>query len=221
MSQHKFEVKAPDRFNMTTVIIINLLAMLPLCILYPLLLIVGLNVPSGFWGVPFGVWFVLLCGMCLLYLWFFPGLGGINYYTRRFVSQMFEGSGETGYICQVTMQPRLYRGIRAFLEDADDIGLVTLNDGVLKFRGDHSDIAITLSTDVTAELRTIGWRGLWYSGARIRLTFPGREPFHEIEFLERQCWSVKASKRLAQELYAKIQQATRGTGNSPGFAGPN
>ena len=100
-------------------------------------------------------------------------------------------------------------GFRAFLEDADDVGILSIQTDTLVFRGDHSDFTIILSNNIDVKLCNIGWRGLWIAGHKIRITFPGHDEIKEVEIGERKSWTIGQSRRLAREIFEAIESRIR------------
>ncbi len=161
-------------------------------------------------GAPF--WIIVIPLSCLalstfMFL-FLPGLMFANYYVTQRVSHLRSGCGADGTVCQLTARPRGCRGARAFFEDADDLGILSIEDGVLKFCGDHSDLKVDLSSIVRIELCNIGWRGLWFASRRIRLHLLGKQEIEAIEIAERQCWTVTDSRRLMLHIFESIRHTT-------------
>ena len=192
---------------MKAIIILNLLPAVP-----------GLIAGGGLGGIPVvliqiiyydsPLWLLLILP-CLLFIslivfWFWPGLFHSNYYICSLVSHLRANDGRTEYVCQIATQPRTCKGIQAFLEDADDVGIARIEDGVFKFHGDHSEISVNLY-NVSAELHNIGYRGVWYAGRRIKIVLPPQDKFKSIEILERQCWSAMQSRKLMLQIFEKIK----------------
>ena len=206
-----YEIKQPHKFNMRTVFVLSILPAVP-----------GLIAGGGLGGAVFGipvvliqiiyydspVWLLLILP-CLLFIslivfWFYPGLSQANYYICSLVSHFRSNDGRTEYVCQIATQPRTYKGIRGFLEDADDVGIVYIEDGVFKFHGDCYGISINLS-NVNVELNNIGYRSLWYAGRRIKIILQPQDKFESIDIVERQCWSAMQSRKLMLQIFEEIK----------------
>src|SRR5262245_53338701 len=68
--------------------------------------------------------------------WFLPfGLGN-PHVTRVVRSLKAPESAANRYIVQLTVFPRLRSGLRALLEDADDVGYLTITSDGLDYQGD-------------------------------------------------------------------------------------
>ena len=69
---------------------------------------------------------------------FFLPFGLGNTHVARLVRSLNPGASrdEDGFIVQLTVSPRLRSGLRALLEDADDIGYLTFAANELRFQGD-------------------------------------------------------------------------------------
>lgn len=211
-TQNTLEFRPPHRFGMREVVVLNLLAIVPSAIGSGLLVVGLTGTPLAVMlaissDVPIWVALIALCclALALVMYSFLPGLMFANYYLSHLVSHLQSDHGGVGCICQVATQPRTCRGARAFWEDADDVGVLTIQSGVLTFRGDHSDLTVDLSTNVSAELCNIGCRGLWFASRRIRLLLPERERVREIDIVERQCWSVVRSRGLMRQIFEAIK----------------
>ena len=206
--------RTPHRFGMREVVIMNLLPLVPAFIGGGLLGIGCAGIPLAAtlvvdYGFPYWIMVVPLCCLALVLAisLFVPGLMCANYYVRHLVSHLRSDHKGMSCICQMTTQPRICRGARAFLEDADDVGVLSIQPGVLTFRGDHSDLVVDLSNSVAVELHNIGWRGLWYASRRVRLILPEQERIHAVDIVERQCWSVFQSRRLMLEIVESIKSS--------------
>lgn len=216
--QHRFEVRAPSKFGIREVFLINLLGLVPSLIAGVLLGVGGVGFPGGiilavFCDTSYWIVFISLCCLVLgLTMFFFmPAIMFANYYIKALVSHLRPIDGETSYICQVSTLPRSCTGIRAFLEDADDVGFLSIHAGSIEFRGDHSDLTIALSNNVVVELHNVGWRGFWCAGRRVRILLLEHEEIQEIDIAERQSWTIIQSRRLALQIFEAIKSNIRKT----------
>jgi len=137
--------------------------------------------------------------------YFLPfGLG--NAHVTRLVHSLDPAAakGEDGFIVQLTLSPRLRTGLRALLEDADDIGYLSFTGTGLLFQGDS--VKLTVPFDCILEVRpqNIGLRGLFVYGRRIRLVVSGLPQVGAIEFAERSSWVLPTSRAMTQKLYERL-----------------
>jgi len=116
---------------------------------------------------------------------------------------------QDGYTVQLTLRPRLRSGLRAFAEDADDMGFLTLADSELVFQGDS--VKLTLPWGQINEVRTrnVGWRGLFVYGGRIVVTATGLPNVKAIEFAERSSLLLPSSRKASRELCERLEAAWR------------
>src|SRR5436853_3590528 len=116
MNRSKIEVALPRAFNYGSMVVIwayGSLLLLPF-----FLAVIGISL----------VWLgsltaLMLIGALALTAWFGPLSQGNRYIAKRIKGlRPLSGSGEAAYLVQVTLTPRLRKGFRALLEDADDFG---------------------------------------------------------------------------------------------------
>src|SRR5262249_24655265 len=111
----------------------------------------------------FGFWTALipLLTICAATLFLPFGFG------NTYVTQLVRGLGSAdsnvanSFVVQITFFPRIRSGLRAILEDADDIGSISLSNGALAFQGDSVRFTIPYSQLSDVRLQTIGLRGLF------------------------------------------------------------
>ncbi|MGO8926790.1 MAG: hypothetical protein ACLQU3_07870 [Limisphaerales bacterium] len=137
--------------------------------------------------------------------YFLPfGLG--NAHVTRLVYSLNPAAakGEDGFIVQLTLSPRLRTGLRALLEDADDVGYLSFTGTGLRFQGDS--VKLTVPFDCIQEVRpqNIGLRGLFVYGRRIRLVVSGLPQAEAIEFAERSSRVLPASRAITRKLYQRL-----------------
>ncbi|HWX22330.1 MAG TPA: hypothetical protein VN578_20710 [Candidatus Binatia bacterium] len=138
----------------------------------------------------------------------FLPLGFGNVYVARLVRSLRPGGRqEPGqFIVQLTLVPRLRSGLRALLEDADDIGWLGITESALVFEGDSVQLSVPFEYIQEVRPQTIGWRGLFVCGARLRLEVPGMPKATRLEFAERSSWWVPTSRQTAQMLYRSVTE---------------
>jgi hypothetical protein len=172
--------------------------------------------------IKFGVLTVLIPFMVVAATAYFLPFGLGNAHVTRLVQSLppRAGQGEDGYIVQLTLTPRIRSGLRAILDDADDIGYLSFTGRELLFRGDS--ITLSVPFDHLEEVRpqNIGLRGLFVYGRRIKVVASGLPNIRAFEFAERSSWFLPDSRRitrkLSEHLFAKVrpEQRPRGTGHA-------
>ena len=146
---------------------------------------------------------------------YFLPFGFGNPHVTRLVRSLRPAATEdgAGFIVQLTLSPRLRSGLRALLEDADDIGYLTVREDELHFQGDSVKLSIPLDRIERVQPQNIGLRGLFVYGRRIKVVVPDLPQVESIEFAERSSSLLPASraitKRLYQRLSARIPQPTK------------
>jgi hypothetical protein len=146
--------------------------------------------------------------------YFLPfGLG--NAHVARLVRSLNPAAGksEDGFIVQLTLAPRIRSGLRAILDDADDIGCLSFTDSELLFQGDSVKLSVPFDQIEQVLPQNIGLRGLFVYGRRIRVVASGLPRITAFEFAERSSWLLPDSRRitrkLAERLSTKVRQEQR------------
>jgi len=137
---------------------------------------------------------------------YFLPFGFGNPYVARLVRSMNAAAGEEprGFIVQLTLSPRVRSGIRAMVEDADDIGCLRFNESELNFSGDSIKLSVPFGQIKQVRRRNIGLRGLYVYGPRIVLVVPGLADIEGLEFAERSSCLLPASRRTSRQLYERL-----------------
>jgi hypothetical protein len=213
------DIRSPQRFKMKDVSIMTLLCVPPgvaagallgagtVGVVAVVLLRSTFPVPLAYALMPF----IIALGLSLLLFYFAPLLLEVNYYVRFVVRQYAQTEAESSYVCQVSGTPRLFRGARAFLEDADDVGILNLSNDGLSFTGDHITLRVPYSSIASVTQRNIGWRGLWFVyGNRIRVNLRSGNDYQSFDFVERQSNTVTSSRRLSNTIYCTLRDRTQG-----------
>jgi hypothetical protein len=152
--------------------------------------------------LPFGVLTVLLPLLAIAGTALFLPLGNGNPYVSRLVRLMVPAAGKPdgGFIVQLTLSPRLRSGLRALLEDADDIGYLSFSDSGLLFQGDSVRFSGPLECIQQFQPQNVGLRGLYVYGRRIGVVVPGLPNVNSLEFAERSSWLLPTSRRITKQL---------------------
>ena len=134
--------------------------------------------------------------------YFLPfGLG--NTHVTRLVRSLHPGAAQDGerFIVQLTVSPRLRSGLRALLEDADDIGFLTFREDELLFQGDSVKLSVPSNRVELVRPQNIGLRGLFVYGRRIKIVVSGLPQVESVEFAERSSWVLPTSRAITRKLY--------------------
>ena len=137
--------------------------------------------------------------------YFLPfGLG--NTHITRLVQSLNPAAaqGGEGFIVQLTLSPRLRSGLRALLEDADDIGYLTFSGNELLFQGDSVKLSVPLDRIELVRPRNIGLRGLFVYGRRIKVVVSDLPQVESLEFAERSSWLLPTSRAITRRLYQRL-----------------
>ncbi len=113
------------------------------------------------------------------------------------------------FIVQITLRPRLRSGLRALIEDADDIGILSLNAQGFEFTGDSLRISLPYSAISVVRSRNVGIRGRFLYGSRTEITSTALGGHQAIEFCERSSLVLPQSKRISRTLTDRMLAATK------------
>lgn len=134
-----------------------------------------------------------------------------NPYVTRIVRRSIRNPGGPGsaFVVQMASCPRIYEGLRGWLEDADDVGYLHFAPDALLFTGDHAALWLPFDTLTEISVHSVGWRGLWLCGKRIRVRSPLLGGRKYIEFMDRSAWTVVGSLRISREILAELTSRKR------------
>jgi hypothetical protein len=194
----KIEVTEPKLLTAGAVVIVNACGVLLAAPVFVSLLAVSL--------IEFGVLTVLIPMLVVAATAYFLPFGLGNAYVSRLVRLLnpAAGQGEDGFIVQLTLTPRLKSGVRAILEDADDIGYLSFSGTELRFQGDSIKLSIPVDRIEEVGTRNIGLRGLYVYGQRISVVVSGLPGIESLEFAERSSWLLPTSRAITRKLYARL-----------------
>ncbi len=197
-SQATIEVTQPRRFTLGAVLVVSGYGLLLVLPLFVSILVVSL--------LKFGLLTVALplavVAATALFLPF--GLG--NTHVTRLVTSLNPAAGGSGngFVVQLTLSPRIRSGLRAILEDADDIGYLSFTGTGLVFQGDSVKLSVPYQQIEKVQSQNIGLRGLFVYGRRIKVRVSGWSEVEWMEFAERSSWFLPASKRITRQLYERL-----------------
>src|SRR5690349_21398938 len=194
MDAPKIELAKPARFTLSAVLAIYACSFLPVIPWVALLLLLTLK-PLGIFAyiVP-----VLLAIATVLFSPFFGNLC-VKYLAKK-ASPESIAEGET-FIVQLTCWPRLCSGFRAVIDDADDIGWLTLTPSALVFQGDSVKLYVPYERISELEPHNVGVRGAFALRRRIAIGVKGLPDLEGIELAERSSRMLPESARVTRRIY--------------------
>jgi hypothetical protein len=133
---------------------------------------------------------------------FFLPFGFGNTYIRRITRSMAPHPADS-FLVQLTLRPRLRSGVRALLEDADDVGWLGLGDSALLFRGDGLALEIPFRQIESVQKASIGLRGLFVY-PQLVLKVSGLDGVQSISIAERSSALLPSARRINQLLYERL-----------------
>jgi len=155
----------------------------------------------------FGVVFpavALIIGLILLF--YAPHALIMNFYILGIVKKIglsFNSSNE--YVFQLSFKPRIQRGLRGTLEDADDIGIFIIDKDKVSFIGDYIKIDISFLEIESIEKHNVGWRGFWIVGKRVKIIFKDTSEYSQIDLLERQSATLIEANIISNDVFLKLK----------------
>lgn len=190
----RLTVREPQRFRILVLYIYGLLMIVPVAMAMAAtsLLNVGL-LPA-----------LLPLGVALLTALFLP-VGFGNPYIARVVRSLAPGPeiASAGFIVQLALTPRVCGGLRALMEDADDVGWLRVEGTQIAYRGDAIDLEVPRECIENVTVQNVGLRGLFLY-QRIRMTLRGNSRVECVDVAERSSWLVTGSRRRTRELVQTI-----------------
>lgn len=132
-----------------------------------------------------------------------------NTYAAKLARSLSSASASAGerFLVQITLAPRLRSGLRALIEDADDIGWLSLEDSGLAFRGDSIDLFIPYSQIQRVRAGSIGMRGLFLYPS-LCLDVKDFSSYSALKFAERGAWFLPATRRASRKLASQLRGRT-------------
>jgi hypothetical protein len=198
METGRIEISEPRRFGLGAVLAIYILSFLLVIPILIALLVVSLMHLGIF---TFAIPLLTLAGT----IYVLPFIG--NAYVSRVVRRLVPSAtkADTGFIVQITLSPRIRTGLRALVEDADDVGFLTFTASELSFRGDSVNLAIPFQQIRAIHADNVGLRGLYVAAGRIRVELSGLQDFDSVDIAERSSGVLPTSRKLSRELLAQLR----------------
>lgn len=197
----RIEITRPRLFTTGAVIMVNAYGVLMIMPVFSAMLAVSV--------IKLGVLTLLIPLLALAVTACFLPFGLGNTHITRLVRSLHPDAGqkEDGFIVQLTLSPRLRSGLRALMEDADDIGYLTVSASELCFQGDSVRLSVPWRDIRLVRPRNIGWRGLFVYGRRIKLEVSGCREAESFEVAERSSWLLPASRAITRRLYERLSSS--------------
>lgn len=207
-SAARFQVQSPARFTLGAIITSSLYGL----ILFLPVLIAILAVTA----FPFGVVTFLVPLAAIVVATFFLPLGFGNPYICRLVRPLRLGPEiPDQFVVQLTRQPRIHTGLRALLDDADDVGIVSYSANALEFYGDSVRLSVPFSDMRDLQQRNGGGRALFVYGRHIVFRVEGLPEAGLIRLAERSSCLLPTSRRNADRMYHQLRGKKVAAATSP------
>lgn len=202
----KLEIRPARQFTGRAVLIVSAFGLL---LVVPVL--VSMLVLSS---LHFGIWTVLIPLVAIAAATLLLPFGFGNTYVAKLARQLQPSDWDDSdcHVVQVTFHPRLRTGLRALLEDADDIGCLKLGTSELWFEGDSIRFSIAYRQLRELRLKTIGFRGL-FAYTCLEMKVSDLAGIAEIRVAERASCLLPTSRRSTRELHCRLVERI---GNLPG-----
>jgi hypothetical protein len=199
----QLQIAPPRRLTFSAVLIISS---------YGLLLVIPVVLAMMFVSLlHLGVLTLLIPLLAVALTTFLLPLGFGNPYVVKLVRSMEPNlaPAQPSFIAQITLTPRIRSGLRALLEDADDVGWLTVSDSGLLFQGDSILLSVPFRRIETVTAESIGWRGLFLYGPQTVITVIGLPNVSAFKLAERSSWLLTASRKNARKLQSCVAAKVR------------
>lgn len=204
------EIAKPKLFTFGAVVAVNAYGVLLVASLFMSILVVSL--------IGFGFLTILIPFLVVAATAYFLPFGFGNTHITRLVRLLNPDAGKSndGFIVQLTLSPRIRSGLRAILEDADDIGYLSFTGTGLVFQGDSVKLSIPFDRITRAQPQNVGLRGRFVYGRRIKVVVSGLPNIESLEFAERSSCLLPNSRAITRRLHERLctkapQEAPRAT----------
>ncbi len=197
--QARIEIGAPRVFTGGAIVatyLYGFLVAVPILIAFLVMSVMGLNI----WTV----------GLLLLSAVPSLTLRLANSLVTRLVNSLGFEPCEASEPCvmQLTLSPRLRSGMRALVEDADDVGRVDLSETELIYQGDSIQLRLPFDKIRTVEVENAGFRGL-FAQWRIEIEPIGLAEVQTIHLAERSAWLAANSRKITSKFFLKLQEGVK------------
>jgi len=213
------QVAEPKHFGLVTIVVFNAITSVLggiagiIFALGPLTFLAGLLTGNQIFFIAGRICLVIIS----LIVFFLPLMASGSPYIVHLVRKIRPPSAENkkSFVVQMTLSPRLHTGVRGFLEDADDIGLLTFTDNTIIFYGDQTTLKLPIDSITEVSTRNIGFRGLWVCGYCTRLRSNLLSDHEFVEFADRSPWTVISAFQRSKEIFTELQPNINSTETSP------
>ena len=192
------EIAQPKLFTAGAVVLVNAYGLLLAAPFLVSILVVSV--------IKYGILTALIPLLVVAATAFFLPFGLGNTHITRLVQSLHPAAGKSddGFIVQLTCSPRIRSGLRAILEDADDIGYLSFTRTELLFQGDSVQLSIPFDQIQQVRPQNIGLRGLFVYGRRIKVVASGLPQITSFEFAERSSWLLPTSRAITRKLNERL-----------------
>lgn len=210
-----YEESLPRRFNLKfiwiNIIVRNFLK---------LTILVCLSYFSGIFQYSFGtsgrtplegITFVIFAFLCVYFAPFIFRTYDITNKIRRIEPDRYPGE----IFCQFTAYPRRNSFFRRFMDDADDLGMLSIDDEGLSFQGDHTSFFLPKSMIEEIEYYSEIPRSLGMSKRTRIMISPEAEPFFVFEFGELETCTITSLLKNPKKIHEKIRKLSAPYGFIP------
>lgn len=131
---------------------------------------------------------------------------------RKLARQIPSGPAnpERQFLVQLTFSPRLRSGVRALLDDADDIAWLQFTDSTVEMYGDSSRLSIPRENIAGVRHGTIGFRGLFLYPA-LWVSISGNPDLKQLRIAERSSSLLTGARRVTAEIERQFREVKETT----------
>ena len=192
------EIVQPKLFTTGAVAVVSAYGLLLAAPIFTSMLVVSV--------IGYGILTVLIPLLVVAATAYFLPFGLGNTHVTRLVQSLNPAAGKSddGFIVQLTLSPRIRSGLRAILEDADDIGYLSFTPTELRFQGDSVQLSIPFDQIQQVRPQNIGLRGLFLYGRRIKVVASGLPQITSFAFAERSSWLLPTSRAITRKMYQRL-----------------
>ncbi len=193
----RLEYKPATLFNARAILVVCAFGLLLLLPVILSMLVVSV--------LPIGFWTLAIPAATIGAATYFLPFGSGNSYVAQLVRpiQPAAPAGPEAFIVQVTFRPRLRSGIRALVEDADDVGWLTVTESLVTFRGDSIQLSLPREQIQGVRAQSIGPRGLFLY-PRLVVAVSGLGQARELRIADRSSWVLPEARRRTRELRRRL-----------------
>lgn len=203
------EVLPPQLLNAAAVFAVSIYGVLLMVPLVLALLFVSV--------VQLGVWTWLVPLLTVVFATALLPFGFGNPYIARLVRKLGPPPGppDRSFIVQLTAQPRVRSGLRGVIEDADDVGWLSVTETGLVFQGDSLRLTVPFELLANVRARTIGLRGLFLYPC-MELRVGGLGETQTLRFAERSTVWLPACRTVSRRMTRLLSEKAKPGGEQAG-----